>query len=58
VACYGGKRPKEAADAQRPRIRRLWELTTQVGGARLIERCTEFVSSGDSKSPVTDFEVD
>ena len=59
VACYGDKTPKIALDAQRPRIRRLWGLTTQVGGARLIiERCTEFVSSGDSESPVTDFEVD
>ena len=34
-------------------------LTTQVGGARLIiERRTKFISSGDSESPVTDFEVD
>ena len=59
VAYYGDKTPKEALDAQRPRIRRLWGLTTQVGGARLIiERCTKFVSLGDSESPVTDFEVD
>ena len=37
----------------------MWGLTTQVGGARLIiERCTKFISSGDSESPVTDFEVD
>ena len=44
---------------QRPRIRRLWGLTTQVGGARLIiERCTKFTSLGDSRSTVTDFEVD
>ena len=34
-------------------------LTTQVRGARLIiGRCTKFISSGDSESPVTDFEVD
>ena len=59
VACYGDKTPKGALDAQRPRIRRLWGLTTQVKSAQLIiERCTKFVSLGDSESPVTDFEVD
>ena len=59
MPCYGDKTPKEALDAQRPRIRRLWGLTTQVGSARLIiERCTKFISSGDSESPVTDYEVD
>ena len=58
MAYYGDKTPKEAFDVQRPRIRRLWGSTTQVGGARLIiERCTKFISSGDSESPVTDFEV-
>ena len=59
MAYYGDKAPKGAFDAQRPRIRRLWGLTTQVGSARLIiERCTKFISSGDSESPVTNFEVD
>jgi hypothetical protein len=59
VAYYGDKTPKGALDAQRPRIRRLWGLTAQVRGARLIiGRCTKFISSGDSESPVTDFEVD
>ena len=30
-----------------------------MGGARLIiEQCTELTSSGDSESPITDFEVD
>ena len=59
VAYYGDKTPKEAHDAQRLRMRRLRGLTTQVGGARLIiERCTKLTSSGDSDSPVTDFEVD
>ena len=39
VAYYGNKIPKEASDAQRPRIRRLWGLATQVGDDRLtIER--------------------
>ena len=47
VAYYGDKTSKGAFDAQRPRIRRLWGLTTQVGGARLIiERCTKFVDRG------------
>ena len=36
VAYYDDKTPKEVFDAQRPRIRRLWWLNTQVGGARLI----------------------
>ena len=36
VAYYGDKTPKESFDAQSPRIRRLWVLTTPVGGARLI----------------------
>ena len=59
VAYYGDKAPKGTSDAQRPKIRRLWGLTTQVGGVRLIiERCTKSISSGDSESPVTDFEVD
>ena len=59
MAYYGDKTPKEAFDAQCPRIRRLWGLTTQVGCARLIiERYTKFISPGDSESPVTDFEVD
>jgi hypothetical protein len=59
VACYGDKTPKGALDAQRPRIRRLWGLTTQVGGARRItERCTKFISSSDSESSVTNSEVD
>ena len=59
MAYYGDKTPKEAFDVQRPRIRRLWGLTTQVGGARLIiGRCTKFISSGDSETPVTEFEVD
>ena len=59
VAYYGDNTPTEGFDVKRPRIRRLWGLTTQVGGARLIiERCTKFISSGDSESPVTDFEVD
>ena len=62
MAYYGDKTPKGALDAKRLRIRRLWELTTQVGGAWLIierlQRVTKFISSGDSKSPVTDFEVD
>ena len=58
VAYYGDKTPKEAIDAQRPRIRCLWGLTTQVGGARLIiERCIEFISPGDSESPVTDLKA-
>ena len=53
------KTPKEAFDAQRSRIQRLWGLTTQVGGARLItERCTIPCSLGDPESPVADFEVD
>ena len=52
-------RPKEAHDAQRPRIWRLWGLTTQVGGARLaIEQYTKNISLGDSESPVTDPKVD
>ena len=56
---YGDKTPKEAFDAQRLRIRRLWGLTTQVGGARLIiEWGTKSISSGDSESPVANFEVD
>ena len=59
MAYYGDKTPKGAFDAQRPRIRCLWGLTTQVGGVRLtIGRCTKFISSGDSEDPVTDFEVD
>ena len=59
MAYYGDKTPKEAFDSQRPRIWRLWGLTTQVGGARLIiERFTKFISAGDSESPVTDFDVD
>jgi len=58
VAYCGDKTPKETFDAQRPRIRRQWGLTTQVGSARLIiELCTKFISPGDSESPVTDFEV-
>ena len=59
MAHYCDKTPKEAFHAQRPRIRRLWGPTTQVGGARLInERCTKFISSCDSESPITGFEVD
>ena len=59
VAYNGDRTSKGAFDAQRPRIRLLWGLTTQVGGARLIiERCTKFIFSGDSESPVTDFVVD
>ena len=59
MAYYDDKTPKEAFDAQRPQIRRFWGLTTQVGWARLtIERCTKFISSGDSESPVTAPEVD
>ena len=39
--------------------RRLWGLTTQVGGARLIiDWLAKFISSGDSESPVKDHEVD
>ena len=49
----------EALDAQRPQTRRFWGLTTQVGCARLIiERCTKFISSGNSESPVAASEVD
>jgi len=45
VAYYGDKAPKGAFDAQRPQIQRLWGLTTQVGGARLIiKRCTKLIS--------------
>ena len=59
MAYYGDKTPKEAFDVQPPRIRRLWGLTTQVGGAELItERCTKFTPPGDSESPVTDFELE
>ena len=59
MAYHGDKTPKEASDAHRQRIRRLWGLTTQVGGARLIiGRYTEFTSPGESESPATDFGVD
>ena len=59
MAYYDDKTPREAYDAQRPQIRRLWGLTTQVGCARLtIERCTEFISSGNSESPVAASKVD
>ena len=59
MAYYGDKTPKEGFDVKRPRIRRLWGLTTQVGGARLaIGQCTKLTSSGDYESPVTDFGVD
>jgi len=49
----------EAFNSQRPRIRLLWGLTTQVGGARLITGwCTKFTSPGDYESPVTGLEAD
>ena len=58
VACYGNKTPKEAFDAQRSRIRRLWGLTAQVEGLRLIKkRRTKSTSPGDSESPVKGFLV-
>ena len=59
MAHYGDKIPKGAFDAQRPRIRRLWGLTAQVGGSRLIiGRCTKFISWGDSESQVKDLKAD
>ena len=46
VAYYGDKTPKEAIDAQGPRIRRFLGLTLRVGCARLIiQRC--MLSGGD-----------
>ena len=55
MAYYDDKAPSEAFDAQRPQIRRFLGLTMQVGCARLlfIERCTKFISPGNSESPVT-----
>ena len=59
MAYYGDKTPTEAFDAQRPQIRRLWGLTTQVGGSRLIiSGARKSISSGDSEIPVTDIKVD
>ena len=57
VAYCGNKTHKGAFDAQHPRIRRLWGLTTQVGDAWLvIRRRTKLLSPGDSEGPFTDFE--
>ena len=59
MAYYDDKTPGRAFDAQRPQIRRFWGLTTQVGCARLIiERCTKFISSGNSESLATASEMD
>ena len=59
MAYYSDRTSKEALDTQRSRMRRLWGLAMQVGGARLIiERFTKFISPGVSECPVTDFEVD
>ncbi len=59
MAYYGDKTPEGAFDAQRPQIRGYRGLTAQVGCARLTnERCTKFISSGNSESPVTASEVD
>jgi len=52
VAYCGDKTPKEAFDAQRPRIHWLWGLTTQVGGAQLnTERCTKIHLLGRLREP-------
>ena len=59
MAFYGDKAPMEVFGVQRPQIRHFWGLTTQVGCARhIIEKCTKFISLGDSESPVTAPEVD